>query len=405
MRSLERDAQADNYIGHQYTWIGWDELPTWATSTPYLKLMACLRSAAPCPVKRVRSTGNPGGIGHVWCKDRFVGPGNKHAWQVRLDPDSQTTRLFIPSRVSDNVVMLKNDPGYIARLRALAGVSEALVKAWLEGDWDVVAGAYFDCFGAHCLITPEDLARRVQPHWPWWIGGDWGFKHATTIYWFTTDDSGRTLCADELVTSGKSAEELAEMIAGQNLNLAAKLGLAGIRPHGLKLDDFWFSPDAFAQKTDAEAVGHQLGKALEAYGLPYAAAASNDRIGGAQLMYNLFKHKRGKEPEPGEEDTRQVDPQLLISTDCEEAINIIPAIIHDPDKQEQTLKMDGDDPYDGVRYGVYSKLGPRRRPIELDREARITSTDPTIRHIQALLARRAVKEGPALQPVSYNRRY
>lgn len=399
MRSLERDAQADNFIGHQYTWIGWDELPTWATPTPYLKLLACLRSPHPVPVKRIRSTGNPGGVGHVWVKNRFVGLNNAYAWQPRWDSDAELWRLFIPSKVQDNRIMLQNDPGYVARLRALAGVSDALVQAWLEGDWDVVAGAYFDSFGPHCLVDP--LSLGIQPYWPWWLGGDWGFKHATALYWFTTDDRGRTLIVDELITSGKSPEELAEMIAGQNQLIGMEYGL-GRDP---KLDDFWFSPDAFAKRTDAETVGEQLGHALEAYGLPYPALASNDRIGGAQLMYKLFKHRAGPPPKEGEPDTRPPDPQLLVSTKCEELINVLPAIIHDPDKQEQTLKMDGDDPYDGARYGAYSKLGPRRMPIADQLAAKINSPDPTVRHIQALLAQRQLAQAGKLQGVPYNRRH
>jgi hypothetical protein len=380
MRSLERDAQADNYIGHQYSWIGWDELPTWATATPYLKLFACLRSAADVPVKRIRSTGNPGGVGHVWCKVRFVGIHNAHAWNPRYDDDSQLWRLFIPSKVKDNLHLARNDPGYVARLRALAGVSEALVQAWLEGDWDVIAGAYFDCFGPHCILPASEI--RTEHWWPRWMGGDWGFKHSTAVYWCTTDDRGRTIVTNEMVTSGKSAEELAEMIAGQS--------------QGMKIDDFWFSPDAFAQRTDAETVGDQLGNALTPYGLPYPARGSNDKIGSAQLMYKLFKHRT---PEGAS------DPQLLISDGCPELISVLPAIIHDPDKQEQTLKMDGDDPFDGCKIAVYGKLGPRHKPLADQLAAKINSEDPTVRHIQALLAQRQMAKAGKLQGVAYNRRH
>lgn len=405
MRALERDAQADNFLGHQYTWMGWDELGTWASSTPYLKLIGCLRSAVPVPCKRIRSTGNPGGVGHKWVKDRFVGLHNRYAWKPRRDEGDGTTRIFIPSKLQDNKILMAADPGYVARLGAVAGVSAALLQAWLDGNWDVVAGAYFDSFGPHCIIEHREFTRRFQPHWPVWIGGDWGFKHSTAVYWFTTGDDARSYCFSELITSGKGAEELAEMIAGQNQNLAIELGLAGYRPNGLKIDDFWFSPDAFAQRTDAETVGDQLGKALEAYGLPYCAKAATDRIGGAQLLYNLWKHKSGIEPAPGEPDDRAPDPLLLISDGCQEVINVMPAMIHDPDKQEEVLKMDGDDPYDGLRYGVYSRLGPRQLPVQQLRDARLTSPDPTIRHIQALLAQRDLKEGQKLEPIPYGRRY
>jgi len=375
MRSLDRDALADNYIGHAYTWIGWDELPTWPTITPYLKLMACLRSGgADVPVKRVRSSGNPGGVGHVWVKSRFVGNHNQYAWTIRRDDNTGTTLLFVPSRVDDNRIGLKNDPGYISRLRAVGGVSEALLKAWLDGDWDVIAGAYFDVWGPQ-HIRPENEVN-IEPWWPCWIGGDWGFKHNSAFYWLTTDERGNVGIFDELVISGQSPKDLAEML--------------GNRSEGRKVEDFWLSPDAFAKRTDAETVGQQIGDELAPYGVPFPASASNDRIGGAQLMYNLLKQNK-----------------MWVSTKCPELINVLPAIIHDPDKQEQTLKMEGDDPYDGARYGVYSKLGPRARAIKSNLLDKITATDPTIRNIQAMMvAKRIQREDPGvMQPVRYNRRW
>jgi hypothetical protein len=66
LRHLESDADIGRYQGHQYTWIGWDELPQWSRPDAYLALFACLRSVAGIKGKRVRATGNPGGPGHQW---------------------------------------------------------------------------------------------------------------------------------------------------------------------------------------------------------------------------------------------------------------------------------------------------------------------------------------------------
>jgi len=373
MRSLERDALADNFIGHAYTWIGWDELPTWSTHVPYIKMLACLRSGgSEVPVKRVRSTGNPGGVGHLWVKDRFVGSQNAYAYQIRHDVETGFTRLFVPSRVDDNQIGLRNDPGYINRLRAVAGVSEALLKAWLDGDWDVVAGAYFDVWGPQHIRLEHEF--RIESWWPVWIGMDWGFKHNTAVYWLTTDEEGRVGVFDEHVISGQSARELAEQIAA--------------RSEGRKVEDFWLSPDAFAKRTDAETIGVQLGDELAQFGLPFPAQASTDRIGGAQLLYRLMK-----------------DNLFWVSSKCEGLINVIPAIVHDPDKQEQTLKMDGDDEYDAARYGVYSKLGPRRKSLQQTLMEKVNSPDPTVRSIQAMMAARRLANESGMQAIPYKSRY
>jgi hypothetical protein len=57
------------------------------------------------------------------------------------DPDTGMMRMFIPSRVTDNLILLANDPGYVDRLKGVG--SAELVKAWLNGDWDAIAGAFF----------------------------------------------------------------------------------------------------------------------------------------------------------------------------------------------------------------------------------------------------------------------
>ena len=48
--------------------------------------------------------------------------------------------VFIPSRLQNNLILMRNDPGYINRLYLVG--SDALVRAWLEGDWSVIAGVF-----------------------------------------------------------------------------------------------------------------------------------------------------------------------------------------------------------------------------------------------------------------------
>ena len=46
--------------------------------------------------------------------------------------------MFVPSRTADNTILLQNDPNYRNRILAATGGNDALRKAWLEGDWNVV---------------------------------------------------------------------------------------------------------------------------------------------------------------------------------------------------------------------------------------------------------------------------
>jgi len=130
MRWLDRDEDADHYQGHDYTWIGWDELGNWPNPIPIDKLRATLRSAWGIPCF-TRASANPGGVGHTWINERYIQ--KAPALKPFYDESRKVWRVFIPSRVMDNKKLLDADPGYIDRLKSSG--PPWLVRAWLEGDW------------------------------------------------------------------------------------------------------------------------------------------------------------------------------------------------------------------------------------------------------------------------------
>ena len=144
---LERDADAENYMGHSYTRVYVEEIGNFPRPEPILKLMATLRSGSGVPVG-FRATGNPGGPGHQWVKARYIDPA-PGGWTVIRDRVTGLERIYIPSRVTDNKYL---GGDYIQRLRGSG--SETLVRAWLEGDWDAIEGAFFDCWSQAIVIPP-----------------------------------------------------------------------------------------------------------------------------------------------------------------------------------------------------------------------------------------------------------
>ena len=70
-----------------------------------------------------------------------LGPSILGAYRTVVDPDTGLSRVFIPAKVSDNPKLLEADPRYIDRLKSVG--SPQRVRAWLEGDWTVVEGAFF----------------------------------------------------------------------------------------------------------------------------------------------------------------------------------------------------------------------------------------------------------------------
>jgi predicted phage terminase large subunit-like protein len=58
---------------------------------------------------------------------------------VKIDPDSQPLSLtFIPAKLADNDILVRADPGYLAKLKNLSYVDRMRL---LEGNWKIVASA------------------------------------------------------------------------------------------------------------------------------------------------------------------------------------------------------------------------------------------------------------------------
>lgn len=146
----------DQYHGHEYPWIGWEELTNHAVPEVYLKLMSCNRCSNPDVPKRYRATCNPSGPGHAWVKERFidrVGEGRVYTELIKVEiPDEDgidqevelaITRTHIKSLLSENKAMKKADPLYKAKIITMTEGNEMLRKAWLDGSWDLVMGGFF----------------------------------------------------------------------------------------------------------------------------------------------------------------------------------------------------------------------------------------------------------------------
>jgi hypothetical protein len=179
---LEKDSDAENYQGDNNTRVYIEEIGNFPNPAPVMKLMATLRSTKGVHVG-FRATGNPGGPGHGWVKARYVAP-NPQGWQIIEEPfinpwSGETVikqRIFIPGRITDHDLL---GPDYIASLQ-MSGSPE-MVRAWLEGDWDIVAGAYFSEFsrGRH-VLEPFDIPKD----WRRFTATDWGSARPFWTGWF-----------------------------------------------------------------------------------------------------------------------------------------------------------------------------------------------------------------------------
>lgn len=117
---LDSERDKDNYQGAAYQFIGWDELTQFPehfyTYVSFSRNRRDLDTKVPI---RVRSTSNPGNMGHEWVKQRFLIEG------------ASKGRVFVPARVQDNPGM--DVEHYIATMQNLDHLTR---QRMLEGDWD-----------------------------------------------------------------------------------------------------------------------------------------------------------------------------------------------------------------------------------------------------------------------------
>lgn len=341
MRYLEREADASRYQGHEYTWIGWDELTQWASDAAYKALRACLRSAAAVPDKRVRSTGNPGGPGHQWVKAYFVDPAPLGGQPVD-DPVTGMSRMFIRSRVEDNRVLMAADPTYVARLRGVG--SPELVRAWLEGDWSVITGAYFTEFGPQHVIRP--IALPVE--WTRFRAMDWGSARPFAVHWFAVSDG-------TLPGIAKGALVLyREWYGAAGPNVGLKMTAEQVAAGVLSREMGDLPPDrrmlgVADPAMFAEDGGPSIAERQARTGCLWRPADNKRLPGWDQVRSRLV----------GDDD----GPQLLVFSTAVDLIRTLPALQHDEDRLEDLDSEGEDHAADALRYGCMSRPYVRPAPV------------------------------------------
>jgi hypothetical protein len=356
-RHLDNDADAEAFQGHAYTRVYVEELTQFPSPRPVDKLKATLRSAAGADVG-FRATCNPGGAGHTWVKARYIdaGPMNPadETFETPFEGSSLTlTRLFIPARLTDNPALLKHDPAYVARLR-LAG-SEALVRAWLEGDWEVVEGAFFDRWSERNIISPF-----VPPaFWTRIRSFDWGYAGPFSIGWWAvvSDDSPVMSRAGPLIAPRGALVRYREWYGSkggptEGLRLSAEELAAGIlaREAGETIRTAVADPSIFQNQS-----GPSVGSRMRAAGVAFRPA-DNTRVGelGALSGWDQMRARIA-----GTGGT----PMLFVFDTCRDFIRTVPTLQHDSARLEDLDTRSEDHIADETRYACLSRPLTAPEPV------------------------------------------
>lgn len=325
MRYLDRDADVMNYQGHQYTWVGFDELGNYPTDFCYTYMISRIRSAAGAGGERyIRAAGNPGGVGHSWIKKRFID--GKQPNVIYRDEEGNT-RCFIPSLLDDNKHIMKNDPDYEKRLKMMP---KYLYEALRNGNWDIAAGSAF-----------EEFSREKHVIKPFALGGDWfkfasmdwGYSRPFSIGWWAVNSLGRVIRFREWYGCEKNEH-----------NKGLKMGAAEVAREAFKISagfgcEIMVADPAVWNKQDkAPSIADKFSSA----GFKMVKA-NNDRINGKMQLHQFLK-----------EDCGDGKPLLQVFETCTDFIRTIPVLLPDKNNFEDIDTSLEDHIYDETRYALMS---------------------------------------------------
>lgn len=342
-RYLDRDSDVHHYQGHQYTWIGFDELTNWATDYCYIYMHSCARSAEGVPV-RVRASGNPGSVGHVWVKQRFVDV--NPAMKPFRDPDTGLFRVFIPARLEDNLKLQENDPEYEGRLKMQP---EHLYRAYRFGDWDIFAGQVFDEFRRDVhVIKPI----KLEPSWLRFCSMDWGYAKPFSIGWWAVTGDGRMIRYREMYGCEEGKHNLG--VKRPAIEVAREAWETSVAEGCTEMvaDPACWAKIGTAQQSEPESIA----EIFASVGWTMTKGI-NDRVSGLQRMHDMMKVV-----------AHDGLPLLLVFDTCGAFIRTIPQLVVDEKNPEDVDTKGEDHVYDDSRYAVMSRqakiLQPEPKKLE-----------------------------------------
>ena len=344
---LDGVTDADEYQGRNVTDAWVEEAGQYPTSTPIDRLFGVLRSAHGVPIQLIL-TANPGGAGQHWIRHRYgLVPFPKLPKVItRPGPNGTIHKVaVIPSRITDNRIMLEKDPGYIDRLHLVG--SAQLIKGWLEGDWTAIEGAFFDCWSEEQhVIRPFSIPRE----WLRFRSGDWGSVSPFSFGWWAVASDDFVLDGEVKRTIPRGAIVRYREWYGSGDKLTADVvgrGLADREADDPKLSYGALDPSAF-KEDGGPSIAERINDELIAKKLVSFSAADNTRIprhgavGGWDQMRSRLIGKNGV-------------PMIYCFSTCADSIRTIPTLQHDPNRAEDVNTESEDHAADEWRYACMSR--------------------------------------------------
>ena len=330
-----------NYQGLSYEFIGFDEL-THFEKCEYDYLISRNRANGPGARVYIRATANPGGIGHGWVKERFVtaaAPNTPIIYKAKaISPEGkeyeiERSRIFIPSSVFDNQILMNNDPSYLGNLAMLP---EAQKRALLYGDWDSFSGQVF----SEWRDNPEGYKNgvnthviepfKIPGHWRRYRAYDFGYSKPYAVLWFAVDEDGRAYLYRELYGADGDNVGVREepALQAKKVREIEEECERGRQIFGVADPAIW---------DESRGKDNRIIALFEKQGI-YFEKGDNRRLSGKMQVHRRLAFDIDKKP------------GLYVFNTCKNTIRTLPSLVYDTKNVEDVDSSCEDHIYDALRY-------------------------------------------------------
>lgn len=318
------------------------------------KMVACVRGVNGFP-KRVYYTCNPGGRGHAYIKRIFI----DRKYMTGENPEEYS---FIKALVTDNQALMATNPDYKRQLEALP---PKLRAAWLEGDWNIFEGQFFEEFleeppetvAQECGLSVEELKQQrrwthvIEPfdipkQWTVFRSFDWGYSKPFSCAWWAVDFEG---CMYRILELYGCTQTPNEGVKWEPNKVFDKI-------HEVETTHPWLAGRNIGGVADPAIWDSSTGVSIEEVAAKrgvYFSKADNARIPGwMQMHYRMAFDENGY-------------PMLYVFSNCKAFIRTIPLLVYDDVKVEDLDTDMEDHVADESRYACMSRpISPRIPPEE-----------------------------------------
>lgn len=335
MGGFKDEKDIDKYIGIEYDFIAVEEINQLSEKKIDM-LLGSMRTTKDGWRPRLYASFNPGGKGHGYVKKTFVVPHKRGI---------ETNTAFLPANFRMNPALNKEYIDYLLGLKGQLG------QAWREGDFDIMAGAFFPEWNDKIHVCSE---FQIPKDWKRICFMDYGHGAQTALYWAAIAPDGKMYVYRELYRSGLNFSALADEFAAMT-------------PPTESIDYLVCDPSIWSVKGE-----NQFGlSGQQIFAQRYKEVtkkeilmvrANNDRQNGWSAIREYLS--------PFVENGKTL-AKLQVFPACENLIRTFPDMIHDENNPEDMDSDEEDHALDSLRYGIMSKPEPYppQAPQEKEEEA------------------------------------